>query len=215
MFSCVVKAGDMVFSQGDVGHCFFIVEKGHLEVLVNDKPKKELKPQDGRMSNLLQVSENWLSSTIHSELHRSGPPKPAICGSSTDKHSVRPLKRSLRGSTKKTGSVWTESASFSTSPTSRRISSLRRSSTRSTTRTKPSFRKVIRVRPSTSSRMGLLQSTKATSSPVSSTREIPSVSSPSTTILSGSSRSKPKTKSLAWCLEETPSAGCLAIRFTK
>lgn len=48
MFYCEVKAGDTVFQQGEIGHCFFIVEKGYLEILVNDKPKKELKPQDGR-----------------------------------------------------------------------------------------------------------------------------------------------------------------------
>lgn len=30
MFYCEVKSGDVVFQQGEIGHCFFIVEKGLL-----------------------------------------------------------------------------------------------------------------------------------------------------------------------------------------
>jgi cGMP-dependent protein kinase len=47
MFYCDVNEGDYVYENTSMGHCFFIVEKGILDMLVNDKLKKELKPQDG------------------------------------------------------------------------------------------------------------------------------------------------------------------------
>jgi cGMP-dependent protein kinase len=48
MFYCDVNEETFVFEAGELGHCFFIVEKGILELLVNGKFKKELKPQDGK-----------------------------------------------------------------------------------------------------------------------------------------------------------------------
>ena len=47
MFYCDINEGDYVYEVGTYGHCFFIVEKGILDMAVNEKFKKELKPQDG------------------------------------------------------------------------------------------------------------------------------------------------------------------------
>lgn len=47
MFYCEVKEGDYVFRAGSQGHCFFVVERGSLELLVDDVFKKEIKPSDG------------------------------------------------------------------------------------------------------------------------------------------------------------------------
>ena len=70
MFYCDVNEDSFVFEAGEFGHCFFIVEKGILELLVNGKFKKELKPQDGtlicyhrfwRVGPFVQHSENIIS----------------------------------------------------------------------------------------------------------------------------------------------------------
>lgn len=40
MFYCDVDAGTNVYDIGTYGHCFFIVEKGILDMTANDKLKK-------------------------------------------------------------------------------------------------------------------------------------------------------------------------------
>ena len=40
MFYCDVNEDTFIFEAGEFGHCFFIVEKGILELLVNGKFKK-------------------------------------------------------------------------------------------------------------------------------------------------------------------------------
>lgn len=47
MFYCEIRNGQILFKQTDAASCFFILEKGSLEVLVNDKAKRELKTGDG------------------------------------------------------------------------------------------------------------------------------------------------------------------------
>eukprot|EP01017_Pseudomicrothorax_dubius_P023633 TRINITY_DN2520_c0_g1_i2.p1 TRINITY_DN2520_c0_g1~~TRINITY_DN2520_c0_g1_i2.p1 ORF type:complete len:815 (+),score=191.06 TRINITY_DN2520_c0_g1_i2:35-2479(+) len=47
MFFCEIDKNDYLFKQGDPAMCFFIIERGSLEVLVNQKPKRELKSGDG------------------------------------------------------------------------------------------------------------------------------------------------------------------------
>lgn len=47
MYYCKVEEGTTIYQTGTIGYCFFIVEKGILDMSANDKLKKELKPQDG------------------------------------------------------------------------------------------------------------------------------------------------------------------------
>ena len=47
MFYCEIDEGATVFEAGSIGHCFFIIEKGILDMSTNGKLKKELKPQEG------------------------------------------------------------------------------------------------------------------------------------------------------------------------
>lgn len=47
MYYCDVEEGKFVFEAGDIGHCFCIVEKGILELIIDGHIRKELKPQDG------------------------------------------------------------------------------------------------------------------------------------------------------------------------
>jgi CRP-like cAMP-binding protein len=42
-----IKAGEYLFKTGDLAHCFYIVEEGVLEVLVDNRVKQELKKNDG------------------------------------------------------------------------------------------------------------------------------------------------------------------------
>jgi len=47
MFYCEVKAGDHVFKQGDDATSFFILEKGKMDVIVNNVKRRELKLGEG------------------------------------------------------------------------------------------------------------------------------------------------------------------------
>jgi cGMP-dependent protein kinase len=47
MFYCKIAAGQYVFKQGDNASSYFILEKGALEVSINDKVVKNLKSGDG------------------------------------------------------------------------------------------------------------------------------------------------------------------------
>ncbi len=47
MFYARINPGEMLFEQDDVGSCFFILEKGSMQILVDGVVKKELKPLDG------------------------------------------------------------------------------------------------------------------------------------------------------------------------
>lgn len=40
MFYCDVDEGTTIYESGTIGHCFFIVEKGILDMSANDKLKK-------------------------------------------------------------------------------------------------------------------------------------------------------------------------------
>lgn len=54
----------MLYSYNDLGTCFFIVEKGKLELISEDRSKKRtLKPIDGK-HELMQDLESWLFYTI-------------------------------------------------------------------------------------------------------------------------------------------------------
>ena len=47
MYYCEAQPNACIFKQGDNATCFFILERGLLEVIVNDKAKRELKTGDG------------------------------------------------------------------------------------------------------------------------------------------------------------------------
>ena len=47
MFYCEVPANQHIFKQGDSASSFFILEKGSLEVVINDKLVRELKGGEG------------------------------------------------------------------------------------------------------------------------------------------------------------------------
>lgn len=47
MFYCQVPHNTFIFKQGDPATSFFILERGGMEVIVNDKAKRELKAGDG------------------------------------------------------------------------------------------------------------------------------------------------------------------------
>lgn len=47
MFYCEVGGGQHIFMQGDNATSFFILERGNMEVIVNEKTKRELKAGDG------------------------------------------------------------------------------------------------------------------------------------------------------------------------
>jgi cGMP-dependent protein kinase 1 len=40
MYYCSIAEGDFVFQTGEMGHCFFVVERGFLELIVDGKIKK-------------------------------------------------------------------------------------------------------------------------------------------------------------------------------
>ena len=48
MYYCDVAEDTNVYEAGTYGHCFFVVEKGVLDLIIHDKVKKEFKPQDGK-----------------------------------------------------------------------------------------------------------------------------------------------------------------------
>ena len=47
MFYAMVDQGQVIFEKDQVGSCFFIIEKGSVEIIVDGVVKKELKPLDG------------------------------------------------------------------------------------------------------------------------------------------------------------------------
>jgi len=47
MFYCEVPLNDFIFKQSENATSFFILERGSMEVIVNDKSKRELKAGDG------------------------------------------------------------------------------------------------------------------------------------------------------------------------
>lgn len=47
MYYATVKEDTFVFQTGTIGHCFFVVERGSLELIIDGKIKKEIKVQDG------------------------------------------------------------------------------------------------------------------------------------------------------------------------
>lgn len=47
MFYCQIAGNQLIFSQGENATSFFILERGSMEVIVNDKTKRELKAGDG------------------------------------------------------------------------------------------------------------------------------------------------------------------------
>lgn len=47
MFFCSIEKNEILFKHGSNANCFFIIESGALEVIVNGKPKRELKRGDG------------------------------------------------------------------------------------------------------------------------------------------------------------------------
>jgi cGMP-dependent protein kinase len=47
MFYCEVLQSQLIFKQGEAATSFFILERGGMEVIVNDKAKRELKAGDG------------------------------------------------------------------------------------------------------------------------------------------------------------------------
>jgi hypothetical protein len=49
MYYVEVEEGNVIYSYSDLGTCFFIVEKGKLELISEDRSKKRtLKPLDGK-----------------------------------------------------------------------------------------------------------------------------------------------------------------------
>ena len=42
MFYCELNQNEYIFHQGDKASCYFIIDKGTLEVIINDNKKKEL-----------------------------------------------------------------------------------------------------------------------------------------------------------------------------
>jgi cGMP-dependent protein kinase len=47
MFYATVDEGTPIFEKDEIGSCFFIIEKGSVEIIVDGTVKKELKPLDG------------------------------------------------------------------------------------------------------------------------------------------------------------------------
>ena len=47
MFYCSVPADTLIFSEGSKAMCFFIIEKGMMQIVSNDKIKKTLRVGDG------------------------------------------------------------------------------------------------------------------------------------------------------------------------
>lgn len=47
MFYCVVNQGEYVFKQGDDATCFFIIDKGEVNVEINNKVKKKMGNSEG------------------------------------------------------------------------------------------------------------------------------------------------------------------------
>lgn len=47
MFFCEAQPNDFIFMQNDDASCFFIIEKGSCQVIINEDPKKQLVPGDG------------------------------------------------------------------------------------------------------------------------------------------------------------------------
>lgn len=47
MFYCSVPAEHYIFKEGDKAECFFIIEKGMMQVITKDKVKKQLRVGDG------------------------------------------------------------------------------------------------------------------------------------------------------------------------
>jgi cGMP-dependent protein kinase len=52
MFYCNISEGAFVFETDQIGHCFFIVERGILELIVDGKLKKEIKNSDGTLCSI-------------------------------------------------------------------------------------------------------------------------------------------------------------------
>lgn len=53
MFYCHVKEGKIIYSYHDFGTCFFIVEKGSLDMVsVDQERRKVLKANDGTSDNI-------------------------------------------------------------------------------------------------------------------------------------------------------------------
>jgi cGMP-dependent protein kinase 1 len=57
MYYCSIVEGDYVFKEGEIGHCFFVVERGMLELLIDGKLKKEIKNFDGKLAYNLGFGE--------------------------------------------------------------------------------------------------------------------------------------------------------------
>lgn len=47
MFYATLSEGEKLFEKDDIGSCFFIIERGTVEILVDDKVRKELKSMEG------------------------------------------------------------------------------------------------------------------------------------------------------------------------
>lgn len=63
MFYCSIVEGEFVFKEGEKGHCFFVVERGILELIVDGKLKKEIKNFDGT-TTLIKALESLPCSII-------------------------------------------------------------------------------------------------------------------------------------------------------
>lgn len=63
MVDAMVDAGTSLFEKDDVGSCFFVIEKGSVEILVDGVVKKELKPSEG-FGELALLYQHKRTSTV-------------------------------------------------------------------------------------------------------------------------------------------------------
>lgn len=66
MFYAMVDGGTTLFEKEDVGSCFFVVEKGSVEILVDAVVKKELKPGEG-FGELALLYQHKRTSTVRAK----------------------------------------------------------------------------------------------------------------------------------------------------
>jgi hypothetical protein len=70
MFFCEVAEGKKVYSFHDYGTCFFIVERGSLEMVSSDRSRRKILRSNDGTPTPTQDSENWPCSTTASATAR-------------------------------------------------------------------------------------------------------------------------------------------------